>query len=150
MSAWGGSKAKQQRSHICSSTYIEDVLDYSPRLDLLGHVGCAALAEFVDGHGRLAALAVVTEIDFDLEFPGDTRVLHGRVGVHRRLGEFVDVILDEGGVQCEPADQLVLQAAFVHQPEVDVTAEERVVVHVNHYLLKLRLARLGAPPIRLL
>ena len=88
----------------------------------------------------MAFRAIITEIAFHLKIPGNTWIFYSRVRVYCGLGKFVDIILDEGCVKSETTDQLVLETTLVHQPNVYISTQQRIIVYIDNDLLQLLLA----------
>lgn len=103
----------------------------------------ALAAQVLNLHGRVTKSAEISEVTLYFEVIIDSFILHDRVRVHSFLDEVVVVVLHKGCVHSETTDQLVLERTLVHETEVNVPTEERVLVYLyRNFLFSKILTRL--------
>ncbi len=88
-------------------------------------------------HRWITVITEVFEVAFYFEVRTDPLIFSQRVWIHSIFREFIVVPLYKPRIQRKPAHHLILQRPLMHQFEINIPAEQWVLIYVNSYLVQL-------------
>ncbi len=121
-----------------SKTYIKNVLNNAPCWNFIFHSILAILAQLINALRRVTLLAHILEIAFNFEVFRNTTIFLYSVWIHSSTRKLIYIILDEGSIECKSANHLAFwwTTALMHQSEIDITTEKRIIINIDYYFLK--------------